>query len=71
MFGEPLDGTAKYPIHQVGEIANLVDPQPSHRTPPIDEDGIPYVSIKDCDYKTGKIILKVHGRLVGKCWKNI
>ena len=55
MFGEPLDGTAKYPIHQVGEIANLVDPQPSHRTPPIDEDGIPYVSIKDCDYKTGKI----------------
>lgn len=55
MFGEPLEGTAKYPIHQVGEIANLVDPQPSHRTPPIDEDGIPYVSIKDCDYKTGKI----------------
>ena len=55
MFGNPLDGTAKYPIHQVGEIANSVDPQPSHRTPPIDEDGIPYVSIKDCDYKTGKI----------------
>lgn len=55
MFGEPLEGTAKYPIHQVGEIANLVDPQPSHRTPSIDEDGIPYVSIKDCDYKTGKI----------------
>ena len=55
MFGNPLDETAKYPIHQVRKIANLVDPQPSHRTPPIDEDGIPYVSIKDCDYKTGKI----------------
>lgn len=55
MFGNPLDGTAKYPIHQVGEVANSVDPQPSHRTPPIDEDGIPYVSTKDCDYKTGKI----------------
>ena len=55
MFGDPLDGTAKYPIHQVGEVANSVDPQPSHRTPPVEEGGIPYVSIKDCDYKTGKI----------------
>ena len=55
LFGNPLDGTAKYPIHQVGEVANSVDPQPSHRTPPIVEDGIPYVSTKDCDYRTGKI----------------
>lgn len=55
MFGDPLVGTAKYSIHQVGAVANLVDPQPSHRTPPIEEDGIPYVSIKDCDYKNGKI----------------
>ena len=54
MFGNPLNGTAKYPIHQVGEVANSVDPQPSHRTPPVEE-GVPYVSIKDCDYKTGKI----------------
>lgn len=55
MFGNPLNGTAKYPIHQVGEVSNSVDPQPSHRTPPVEEDGVPYVSIKDCDYKTGKI----------------
>ena len=55
MFGNPLDGTAIYPINQVGEVANSVDPQPSHRTPPVEEGGIPYVSIKDCDYKTGKI----------------
>lgn len=55
MFGDPLDGTAKYPIHQVGDVADSVDPQPSHRTPPIDDNGIPYVSTKDCDYKTGKI----------------
>ena len=55
MFGNPLDGTAKYPIHQVGEVAEAVDPQPSHRTPPIEEGGVPYVSIKDCDYKTGFI----------------
>lgn len=55
MFGNPLDGTAKYPIHQVGNVAEAVDPQPSHRTPPVQEGGVPYVSIKDCDYKTGKI----------------
>ena len=40
VFGNPLDGTAKYPIHQVGKVAEAVDPQPSHRTPPIEEDGI-------------------------------
>ena len=55
MFGDPLNGTAKWPIHTVGDVAEAVDPQPSHRTPPVDTDGIPYVSIKDCDYKTGKI----------------
>ncbi len=55
LFGDPLNGSAKYPIHQVGDVAESVDPQPSHRTPPIDENGIPYVSTKDCDYKTGKI----------------
>lgn len=55
LFGDPMNGTAKYPVHKVGEIADSVDPQPSHRTPPIEKDGIPYVSIKDCDYKTGKI----------------
>lgn len=55
MFGNPLDGTAKYPIHQVGNVAEAVDPQPSHRTPPVQEGGVPYISIKDCDYKTGKI----------------
>lgn len=58
MFGNPLNGTAKFPIHQVGEVSNLVDPQPSHRTPPVEENGVPYVSIKDCDYKTGKIDFK-------------
>ena len=55
MFGDPLNDTAKYPLHQVGEVAEAIDPQPSHRTPPIEEGGIPYVSIKDCDYKTGII----------------
>ena len=39
-------------------MSNVVDPQPSHRTPPVEENGVPYVSIKDCDYKTGKIDFK-------------
>lgn len=55
MFGDPLNGTAKYPIHQVAEVAESVDPQPSHRTPLVEEGGIPYISTKDCNYKTGKI----------------
>jgi len=38
-------------------IANVIDPQPSHRTPPIHEDRIPYVSIKDVN-KKGKVNLK-------------
>ena len=65
MFGDPLAGSAKWPIHTVGDVANSVDPQPSHRTPPIDESGIPYVSIKDCDYKTGNIDFD-NARKVGK-----
>ena len=55
MFGDPLIGTEKFLLHTVGDVAEAIDPQPSHRTPPIDENGIPYVSIKDCDYKTGRI----------------
>lgn len=29
------------------EVAVVIDPQPSHRTPPIDNNGVPFVSIKD------------------------
>ncbi len=65
LFGDPLSGSEKWPIHTVGDVANSVDPQPSHRTPPIDESGIPYVSIKDCDYKTGKIDFE-NARKVGR-----
>ncbi|OSX93859.1 Type I restriction-modification system, specificity subunit S [Bacillus mycoides] len=36
---------------KVGEIAQVIDPQPSHRTPPRTEGGIPYIGIKDCDYE--------------------
>ena len=64
MFGDPLLGNNKWPIHAVGIVAESVDPQPSHRTPPVDENGIPYISIKDCDYKTGTIDFE-HARRVG------
>ena len=40
---------------RLGEVANSVDPQPSHRTPPEVKDGIPYVSIKDFDPEIDKI----------------
>ena len=31
-------------------IAKMIDPQPSHRTPPEFENGIPYIGIGDIDY---------------------
>lgn len=58
MFGDPLAGTGKWPLHIVGDVAESVDPQPSHRTPQIEESGVPYISMKDCDYKTGIIDFK-------------
>lgn len=42
---------------KLGEVANAVDPQPSHRTPPVVPNGIPYVSIKDFDSELDKIDL--------------
>lgn len=43
---------------KLGEVAIAVDPQPSHRTPPIVPNGIPYVSIKDFDSELDKIDLE-------------
>ncbi len=34
----------------MGSIATMIDPQPSHRTPPEFENGIPYIGIGDIDY---------------------
>ena len=36
------------------EVADFIDPQPSHRTPPVSKDGIPYVAMKDI-FASGKI----------------
>ena len=32
---------------KLGGVANLIDPQPSHRTPPTHPDGVPYIGIGD------------------------
>lgn len=39
----------------MGSVATMIDPQPSHRTPPEFENGIPYIGIGDIDY-AGKTI---------------
>jgi hypothetical protein len=38
---------------KLGEVAEAIDPQPSHRTPPIFPDGVPYVGIGDIDKNSG------------------
>ncbi|MBN1317519.1 MAG: restriction endonuclease subunit S [Anaerolineales bacterium] len=35
----------------LGKVANCIDPQPSHRTPPEEPFGIPYIGIGDIDSK--------------------
>lgn len=55
----------KWEMVKLGEVADAIDPEPSHRTPKIQKDGIPFVSIKDCDYITNTINLKT-ARLVSK-----
>ncbi|MEC8325931.1 MAG: restriction endonuclease subunit S [Pseudomonadota bacterium] len=34
-------------IANLGEVADVIDPQPDHRTPPESENGIPYVGVGD------------------------
>ena len=55
----------KWEMVKLGDVADAIDPEPSHRTPKIQKDGIPFVSIKDCDYITNTINLK-NARLVSK-----
>jgi type I restriction enzyme S subunit len=38
-------------IKLLGEVAEVIDPQPDHRTPAKMEGGLPYASIKDIDLK--------------------
>lgn len=45
---------ANWSMQSLGQIAGIIDPQPSHRTPPAVEDGVPYIGIGDVD-KDGEI----------------
>lgn len=40
---------------KMDKIADMIDPQPSHRTPPEYKNGIPYIGIGDIDYQNKKI----------------
>ena len=42
----------------MGSVATMIDPQPSHRTPPEFENGIPYIGIGDIDYTEKTIRFK-------------
>ncbi len=50
-------GLGEWEEVELEKVANVIDPQPSHRTPPIHEDGVPYVSIGDVD-KIGRVNLE-------------
>jgi len=53
--GKLTENKSKWKNVRLGDVANAIDPQPSHRTPPIAQNGIPFVSIKDFDSELDKI----------------
>ncbi len=53
--GKLTKGNENWTIVKLGDLANAIDPQPSHRTPPKVEGGVPFVSIKDFDPDLDKI----------------
>lgn len=65
MFGNFVYDHSMWQICLVGDVAATIDPQPSHRTPPISVDGIPYVGIAECNYSTNQIDFE-KARKVGK-----
>ena len=55
MFGNFVYERDRWNVCTIGDVAVTIDPQPSHRTPPISLDGIPYVGIAECNYSTRRI----------------
>ncbi|MBS0645519.1 MAG: restriction endonuclease subunit S [Verrucomicrobia bacterium] len=53
--GKFLMNDNKWQTIALGSVANAINAQPSHRTPPVSKDAIPYVSTKDVDYETDSI----------------
>jgi len=55
MFGDPVTNPMGWEVCKLGDVAEAIDPHPSHRTPPVSEEGIPYIGIAECNYQTLKI----------------
>ena len=55
MFGSFVYEHDRWNVCEIGDVADTIDPQPSHRTPPISPDGIPYIGIAECNYRTCRI----------------
>ena len=55
MFGNFVYECGRWNVCKIGDVADTIDPQPSHKTPPISPDGIPYVGITECNYRTRRI----------------
>jgi type I restriction enzyme, S subunit len=53
--GRLTERKEKWKNVRLGDVANAIDPQPSHRTPPVVDYGVPFVSIKDFDSELDKI----------------
>lgn len=52
LFGNFVYDRDRWQICEVGDVADTVDPQPSHRTPPTSSDGVPYIGVAECNYRT-------------------
>ena len=48
---EKMELPSEWRLTNLSSVGEAIDPHPSHRTPPVVENGIPYVGIAECDYK--------------------
>ena len=65
LFGNFVYEHGRWPICEIGDVADTIDPHPSHRTPPVSSDGVPYIGIAECNYKTLQIDF-ANARKVGR-----
>lgn len=65
LFGNFVCDHSMWQTCLVEDVATTIDPQPSHRTPPVSADGIPYVGIAECNYSTNQIDFE-NARKVGR-----
>lgn len=65
LFGNFVYERGRWSTCEIGDVADTIDPQPSHRTPPVSSDGVPYIGIAECNYKTLQIDF-ANARKVGR-----